>query len=98
METKHTEKFNAIMERGKPAKKEKAMKIFKKVSELNKEILPLSRGWSEAMITTIRAGAISRLNELGLINRLRRGVDVTYSLTQYGKEILDTYSLKQGGS
>ncbi len=65
-------------------------------SDLNKEILPLSRGWSEAMINTIRAGAISRLNELGLITRLRRGVDVTYSLTQYGKEILTTYNQKQG--
>jgi hypothetical protein len=65
-------------------------------SMLNKEILPLSRGWSEAMINTIRAGAISRLNELGLISRLRRGVDVTYSLTQYGKDTLNAYIQKQG--
>ncbi len=50
------------------------------------------------MLSTIRAGAISRLNELGLIIRLRKGVDVTYSLTQYGKEILNTYIQKQGES
>jgi predicted MarR family transcription regulator len=66
-------------------------------SDLNQGINHLSRGWSQAMVNTIRAGAISRLNELGLINRLRNGVNVTYSLTKFGKEILSTLKEKQGG-
>ena len=61
-------------------------------AQLNKAISPLSRGWSEAMISTIRAGAISRLSELGVINRSRNGVDVTYSLTSYGKEVIGFYN------
>lgn len=65
-------------------------------SELNKEITQFSRGWSQAMINTIRAGAIGRLHELGLISRERKGINVTYYLTQFGKEILTTYQEKEG--
>ncbi|MEM2130377.1 MAG: hypothetical protein QXZ70_07250 [Candidatus Bathyarchaeia archaeon] len=65
-------------------------------SELNEEIAHFSRGWSQAMINTIRAGAISRLHELGLISRERKGTNVTYSLTQFGKEMLATYQQKEG--
>ena len=62
--------------------------------ELNTAILPLSRGWSDSMVNTMKAGAISRLNELGLIAKTRRGVEVSFSLTEFGKNILSGYSLE----
>jgi hypothetical protein len=86
-----------------PREKELNISILKAVNEgksspskLNEEIAPLSRGWSQAMVSTIRAGAISRLNELGLLSRSRRGVEVNYSLTQFGNDVLSTYTGKQG--
>jgi predicted transcriptional regulator len=65
-------------------------------SELNSKIASFSRGWSPAMINTIRAGVVSRLHELGLINRKREDVRVVYSLTEYGKETLATWQLNHG--
>ena len=62
--------------------------------DLNKAILPLSRGWSDAMVNTMKAGAISRLNELGLISRSRRGFVVNYSLTDFGMDILSNNTEK----
>jgi hypothetical protein len=67
-------------------------------SELNEAICYLSRGWSEAMVNTIRAGAISRQNELGLIKRSKKGVLVNYALTQLGRDILSNYTAEHGGN
>lgn len=64
-------------------------------TQLNDSISELSRGWSQAMVSTIRAGAISRLAELGAVTRLRRGVDVTYSLTPYGKDVIKTFGVSE---
>jgi hypothetical protein len=65
-------------------------------SDLNDAISHFSRGWSQAMINTIRAGAVSRLHELGLLGRLRRGIRVFYSLTEFGKETLDNFMKLEG--
>jgi hypothetical protein len=43
---------------------------------------------SDAFITTQRTGAVSRLNELGLIGRRRERNRVTYFVTNYGNEYL----------
>jgi hypothetical protein len=43
---------------------------------------------SDAFITTQRTGAVSRLNELGLIGRRREGNRVNYFVTTYGNEYL----------
>lgn len=66
-------------------------------SELNQEIRHFSRGWSQAMINTIRAGATSRLQELGLISRQRKGVKISYSITACGKENVAANTRNQGG-
>ncbi len=66
-------------------------------SELNQAMNQFSKGWSPAMINSIRAGAISRLQELGLINRNRKGINVKYSLTKSGKETLMTFQKEQIG-
>jgi len=65
-------------------------------TELNSRVSVLSRGWSEAMTNTIRAGIVSRLIELGLIDRQRDGIKVNYILTDYGVAILAS-SEKEGG-
>jgi hypothetical protein len=52
------------------------------VSEDRKEDL------SDAFITTQRTGAVSRLNELGLMGRRRERNRVTYFVTNYGNEYL----------
>lgn len=44
--------------------------------------------WSVAMINTQRAGVTSRLFELGLINKIPRGREVTYYLTKFGDAFL----------
>jgi len=67
-------------------------------TELNAKIASFSRGWSQAMTNTIRAGVIGRLHELGLISREREDVRVTYFLTSYGKETLTACEEKYGGS
>lgn len=67
-------------------------------SELNQAMNQFSKGWSPAMINSIRAGAISRLQELGLIKRNRKGINVRYSLTKFGKEILIAFRKEQGGA
>jgi len=59
-------------------------------SKLSTALGSFSRGWSAEMTNTIRAGVISRSHELGLVDRIRQGVRVSYTLTEYGQEILKT--------
>jgi len=51
--------------------------------ELTKQIE--GSGWSEGLVSTQRAGAISRLYELGLISKERIGLEVRYHITERGK-------------
>lgn len=44
--------------------------------------------YTRAFLTTQRAGVVSRLIDLGLMQRVRDGINVTYSLTEKGSEYL----------
>lgn len=48
-----------------------------------------AEGWSAGVVNTYRAGAISRLYELGLIEKSRNGLTVAYKLSQSGLAWLD---------
>lgn len=54
-----------------------------------KEIVPNS--WSDALINTQRAGAMSRLYELGLIRKNKNGIFVEYEISNKGREFLQKY-------
>lgn len=41
-------------------------------------------GWSEDVLNTNRSGLISRLHELGLIEKIKEGKEVTYAVTSQG--------------
>ena len=41
--------------------------------------------WSYEVLSTNRSGLISRLRELGLVDRIRKGKEVTYAITQRGQ-------------
>lgn len=44
-----------------------------------------NRGWESTKASMMRNGALSRMQELGLISREKKGREVTYSLTESGK-------------
>lgn len=48
-------------------------------------------GWSEDVLNTNRSGLISRLHELGLIEKIREGKEVTYAVTSQGLVWLDLF-------
>jgi len=53
-------------------------------SALEKSIIK-NRGWETTKASMMRNGALSRMQELGLISRAKKGREVTYSLTESGK-------------
>lgn len=55
---------------------------------INDAIFSKYPNWSPAMINTQRTGAMSRMNELGLISKVKRGVSVRYSLSERGGQFL----------
>ena len=44
--------------------------------------------FTRAFLTTQRAGVISRMSDLGLVQRLREGIKVKYVLSARGSEFL----------
>lgn len=44
--------------------------------------------WSDAVVNTMRSGLLSRMNELGLVRREKRGKNVYYHITSMGKQNL----------
>ena len=52
--------------------------------------------WTEGVVNLMRAGVISRMFELGMINKKRNGLMVTYELTELGNKYRDLLS-KIGG-
>jgi len=44
--------------------------------------------WSKSVINTYRAGLISRVREIGFIERIKEGIEVKYKLTELGKDLL----------
>ena len=49
-------------------------------------------GWSEAVLNTNRSGLVSRLHELGLVEKVRKGKEVAYALTSQGLTWLGVFS------
>ncbi len=56
-------------------------------SELNKELAELW-GASDAVINTQRAGLMARMFELGLLEKEKKGIYVTYHTSNFGKSFL----------
>ena len=48
-----------------------------------------SRKWDDAKASIMRNGVLSRMQELGLISREKKGREVTYSLTKSGKSYFE---------
>lgn len=46
--------------------------------------------WSDQVLGTQRAGAMARMNELGLIDRKKEGVEVIFSISVRGKKFLES--------
>jgi hypothetical protein len=61
--------------------------------ELTRRVQKAWPQWSSKVANTMRAGALGRMHDLGLIGRRKDGLRVTYSLTTRGKQLVDT----QGG-
>ena len=55
-------------------------------TEIDERLAELYPDWAR-YIGTIRAGAIGRLHDLGLLRRARRGLHVDYGLTEFAYEI-----------
>lgn len=55
---------------------------------LNERMKEFHLKWNEGEATSMRSGVVSRMSELGLLNRTKDGVKVTYGLTQHGEEFL----------
>ncbi|MDP9225061.1 MAG: hypothetical protein M3P18_14675, partial [Actinomycetota bacterium] len=53
---------------------------------LNEELPALFPNWADH-IPTMRAGAIGRLSDLGLLGRERRGLTVEYHLTALANQV-----------
>jgi hypothetical protein len=48
-----------------------------------------NRGWETTKASMMRNGALSRMQELGLISRKKKGREVTYTLTESGKSYFE---------
>jgi hypothetical protein len=64
--------------------------------ELTDRIARLQENWSESMANTMRSGIVSRMHELGLVERERVGQrGIAYTLTDLGEALLS--DLEAGG-
>lgn len=62
-------------------------------TSLTERVAELNDDWSDAMASTNRSGFVSRMHELGFVNRFRIGQrGVGYELTDAGEEFLQHYS------
>jgi Arc/MetJ-type ribon-helix-helix transcriptional regulator len=62
-------------------------------TSLTERVAELDDGWSEAQASTNRSGLVSRMYELGLVNRSRVGQrGVKYDLTDDGHDLLHSHS------
>ncbi len=56
------------------------------VTSMNNEIQKVKPKWTETTIATQRAGALGRLFELGIVEKIKKGVKVDYKLTNYAHD------------
>ena len=57
---------------------------------LNEKVSEFAPHWNKSEASTMRSGVVSRICELGLLEREKDGVKVTYKLTNLGEEYLKT--------
>jgi len=62
----------------------------KSADEIDAEIKTIKPNWSETSVTTNRSGALSRMTELGLLKKTKKGIYVTYSLSDKGNYFLES--------
>ena len=55
---------------------------------LNEKVRSAHPEWKKSQPITMRAGVVSRISELGLLDREKEGVKVTYKLTELGERYL----------
>ncbi|MFO7846792.1 MAG: hypothetical protein R6V27_09545 [Balneolaceae bacterium] len=70
---------------------EKLKNGFSSRSSLNEELeKDYNNRWNlkKEVVNTQRAGLTARMTELGLIDKIKKGITVKYLLSEYGKEIL----------
>jgi len=70
----------------------KGIKEREGINNKLKEFIPNT--WSYELINTQRAGAMSRLYQLGLITKNKYGIFVEYDISEKGKEYLVAYNKK----
>jgi hypothetical protein len=51
--------------------------------------------WSNTVVNTMRSGLISRLKELGLVRREKKGKNVSYFITNVGERSIENLSSKE---
>ena len=55
---------------------------YTEVKKIDNEIMKIKTNWTEKTVITYRAGALGRLLELGLVEKIKKGVNVTYKLSK----------------
>lgn len=62
-----------------------------RIISLNSELEKLwPQNWSKSVINTQRNGVISRLFELGMVKKVKTGIEVEYIITKSGKSFIDS--------
>lgn len=58
------------------------------VSDIDKEIKKIKRNWTDVVITTQRSGALGRMHELRLIDKVKNGIKTIYRISAKGINFL----------
>jgi len=66
----------------------------KSVDEIDIEINKIKPKWSKSLVSTHRAGALGRMIELGLLKKAKKGIYVSYSLSDKGNYFLQSLEHK----
>jgi len=59
------------------------------VTEIDREMKKIKPGWTDVVVTTQRSGALGRMSELGLLEKNKKGVKVTYRISERGKKLIN---------
>ena len=59
------------------------------VTEIDKELKKSKQKWTDVVVTTQRSGALGRMSELGLLQKNKKGIRVTYQISEKGEIFLN---------
>lgn len=59
------------------------------VTEIDKELKKTKTSWTDIVVTTQRSGALGRMNELGLLDKTKKGINVIYKVSHKGEKFLN---------